>query len=258
MARFHAILMIHIVLVTICHCSLFNRTLPSNFTTPFPLKNNCTESTMVTFNRLLTTIEIIKSPKIHQNTTDRPIDPFCIVPDAKFNNTFMPDFYCPTMEPRLYCNKTEELLYLHDFYHSLGGDHWKHNRHWLDPNIDYCKWYGIYCCNTSYPLYQTCINIINLSDNNLTGTLPSTWINSSVLTIFVAKHNHLSGTIPEYHERLPNLSVFAINIPLSFADHTITGSIPSWPSAGCLTWFDVHGQMGLRYDKIIHSLIPRS
>ena len=52
-----------------------------------------------------------------------------------------------------------------------------------------------------------------MDKNNLVGTLPSPWINSSVLTIFSASDNHITGTIPDYHDGLPNLSLFAINSP---------------------------------------------
>ena len=158
----------------------------------------------------------------------------------------MPYFYCDTMEQRLYCNKTEELLYLRNFYHSLDGDNWNNSRFWLDPHVDYCKWYGVYCCNTSYPLYQTCINIIYMDDNNLTGTLPSPWINSSVLTIFSASHNHITGTIPDYHDRLPNLSSFSLNQNDPYGSDSITGNLPNWPAAGCMAWFDVHNNMHLK------------
>ena len=228
----------------------FNKTLPPNITTPFPLKFNCTKHLMPTFNKLLSKINVFKDPSINKYRPTRPIDPFC-VNSQSFNYTFLPFFYCPTMETYLHCNKTEELQYLHKFYHSLGGDKWKNKTHWLDPNVDYCQWYGIYCCNTSYPLYQTCINIISLDDNNLIGTLPSPWINSTVLSLFYVSHNYINGTIPDYHERLPNLAVFNVNPKRSpghiWYKYTMSGSLPPWPSAGCIAEFDVHNNIQLRY-----------
>eukprot|EP01084_Bolivina_argentea_P275316 469510_1 len=241
-----------LTLVVICNSSSINVTLPYNFTTPFPLKNNCTEHILPTFNRLRSTINTIKSKSIHQFRPNRPIDPFCIVPDEHFNYTFMPDFYCPTMVQNLYCNKTEELQYLHKFYYALGGNNWINSSYWLNDSVDYCKWHGIYCCNTSYPLYQTCINIIYMKDNNLTGTLPSPWINSSVLTVFTAEDSHITGSIPDYHQRLPNLSLFSIspNDPDHPETDSIYGEIPQWPSAGCMALWNVHNS------KFLNSSLP--
>eukprot|EP01084_Bolivina_argentea_P198327 339639_1 len=141
----------------------------------------------------------------------------------------MPDFYCPSMQQKLYCNKTEEFQYLHKFYHSLGGDNWINNRYWLN-TTDYCNWYGIYCCNTSYPLYQTCINIIWMDNNNLSGILPSPWLNSSVLTIFSASHNHITGTLPEWtHWQWPYQLTIANQLG------NLTGTIPPFTNAKCPT-----------------------
>eukprot|EP01083_Nonionella_stella_P153456 493071_1 len=89
---------------------------------------NCTKI-LDTFNRTRQLIHQLTTPSVHKNRPSRPIDPVCILPDFNysFNYTFMPDFYCPSMVKELYCNKTEELQYLHKFYHSLGGDHWFNN-----------------------------------------------------------------------------------------------------------------------------------
>eukprot|EP01083_Nonionella_stella_P184459 669736_1 len=200
------------------------------------LLNNCTKI-LDTFNRTRQRIKRITTPSIHKNRPPRPIDPFCLLPELNYSFTFMPNLYCPSMVKDLYCNKTEELQYLHKFYHSLGGDHWFNNTHWLDPAVDYCRWHGIYCCNTSYPLYQTCINIIYMKENNLSGTLPTPWINSSVLTVFDVSRNRISDRIPDYHKRLPNLSIFAL---APHNQHSITGPLPKWPSAGCMLLFDLH------------------
>eukprot|EP01084_Bolivina_argentea_P198326 339638_1 len=238
------LLLKHIVLIVIssivCKSSFMNTQIPiTNFT--LPSQTNCTQNMMKLFDRLRNTIHTIKSASIHQIVVNKPTNPFCIVPEIQFNYTFMPDFYCPSMQQKLYCNKTEEFQYLHKFYHSLGGDNWINNRYWLN-TTDYCNWYGIYCCNTSYPLYQTCINIIWMDNNNLSGILPSPWLNSSVLTIFSASHNHITGTIPDYHNKLPNLSLFAINPKNPFHPKTdsLFGVLPTWPLSGCMAWFDVH------------------
>eukprot|EP01083_Nonionella_stella_P299547 1018004_1 len=206
------------------------------------LLNNCTKI-LDTFNRTRQRIKRITTPSIHKNRPPRPIDPFCLLPELNYSFTFMPNLYCPSMVKDLYCNKTEELQYLHKFYHSLGGDHWFNNTHWLDPAVDYCRWHGIYCCNTSYPLYKTCINIVYMTHNNLSGTLPTPWINSSVLTIFGASQNRISGSIPDYHTRLPNLSVFGWT-PLNNS-YSIVGPLPKWPSAGCMLEFGVNGNLKL-------------
>lgn len=56
----------------------------------------------------------------------------------------------------------QDLLPL--LYETLGGDNWHNNDGWLDPEVDWCDWYGVDCFETEF-------RRLELPDNNLAGTL---------------------------------------------------------------------------------------
>jgi hypothetical protein len=102
---------------------------------------------------------------------------------------------------------------LMSIYNSTGGDSWINNDGW-GVDCDYCEWNGVSCSGGK-------VRIIDLENNNLTGTLPtnlqleelirlnlsnnnlsgsfsnvSSCINLSSLTI---SNNQFSGAFPEIH-----------------------------------------------------------
>lgn len=69
----------------------------------------------------------------------------------------------------LQCGSKEKIMereILEKFYHQCGGENWKNTENWLDPNVDYCDWYGINCHEDTF------VNSILLGSNNVVGTPP--------------------------------------------------------------------------------------
>lgn len=63
-------------------------------------------------------------------------------------------------------SKITEKDILQKFYHQCGGDNWKNKENWLDPNIDYCDWYGIACHEDEM------VDSILMGSNNIVCTPP--------------------------------------------------------------------------------------
>ncbi|CAB9517668.1 LRR receptor-like serine threonine-protein kinase [Seminavis robusta] len=61
--------------------------------------------------------------------------------------------------------KAKERQILVMLYNATNGHNWKNNYAWLDPNKDYCDWYGITCVDST-------VNSILLGSNNLSGRIP--------------------------------------------------------------------------------------
>ncbi|HYK87445.1 MAG TPA: leucine-rich repeat domain-containing protein [Acidobacteriota bacterium] len=79
-----------------------------------------------------------------------------------------------------------------------------------------CGWYGV-TCNSG----QTSVTAINLSDNHLSGTIPSTLGNLSNLQELNLSGNQLSGPIPAALDNLTNLQ------HLDLSGNQLSGLIPS-------------------------------
>jgi hypothetical protein len=62
----------------------------------------------------------------------------------------------------------QDLLPL--LYDTLGGDNWHRNDGWLDPDVDWCDWYGVICGEESSP-GQFELYALELRDNNLAGEM---------------------------------------------------------------------------------------
>ena len=127
-----------------------------------------------------------------------------------------PNFYCDTYITPFYCNRTEEKEWLRQFYNSAGGTNWTNSTNWMT-DTDYCDWFGVKCCS-AIPMQYTikppfihnlqdlphkCINYLNFGGyknqkNNVAGSLPPWWFNSTVFTMFFIENeensqNHLTG-----------------------------------------------------------------
>lgn len=107
-----------------------------------------------------------------------------------------------------------------ELYNSTEGANWTNNSGWAEgaagTRCDPCafpRWYGVACENGR-------VTILNLSDNNLTGSLPASL--SDVLVNVNFSKNNLEGNIPELHEGLR-----VINLALN----DLTGTIPALPSS---------------------------
>jgi hypothetical protein len=86
---------------------------------------------------------------------------------------------------------SQERAALIALYQATDGDHWKEHGGWMGPEGTECKWYGIACAT---PIGVTSIE---LSKNNLSGTIPDAVQDLTQLTSLDVFGNHLSGKLPD-------------------------------------------------------------
>ncbi|MCY3902277.1 MAG: trypsin-like peptidase domain-containing protein [Caldilineaceae bacterium] len=99
-------------------------------------------------------------------------------------------------------------------YHATGGDNWKNNSNWLGDR-PLISWHGVHTDRYGR------VFELDLSDNNLRGTIPSELGNLSSLVVLNLSENQLSGAVPP---ELGNLS----NLELLYLNHNrLSGEIPS-------------------------------
>lgn len=75
-------------------------------------------------------------------------------------------------------------------YYATSGANWSGVSNYLDPTLHECDWDGI-TCNTNH------VALINLSEKNLTGTLPLELLSLGKLEVLKFLGNSIGGTIPE-------------------------------------------------------------
>ena len=116
---------------------------------------------------------------------------------------------------------SSERTVLVALYTSTNGASWTTRTNWNGAAGTECTWYGV-TCNVG----GTTVTGINLSSNNLTGTLPAlTGLTS--LQSFDVNTNQLTGTIPAL-TGLTNLLGFDV------ASNQLTGNVPSVPTPNAL------------------------
>jgi Leucine-rich repeat (LRR) protein len=86
----------------------------------------------------------------------------------------------------------EELVALTALYNQLGGTSWTNNTDWLSGSsaADFATWHGVTVVNGD-------VTAIDLSSNNLTGTIPAELTQLAALASINLSGNHLSGDLPE-------------------------------------------------------------
>ncbi|MEQ8714566.1 MAG: T9SS type A sorting domain-containing protein [Cyclobacteriaceae bacterium] len=99
------------------------------------------------------------------------------------------------------------------FYENTGGDNWKYNTNWLTGNVD--TWYGV-TLNGDWRVSE-----LSLSDNELSGELPSEMPNLSELERLDLSANNLSGSIPSTIGQFENLKVLVLA-----NNYDLSGSVP--------------------------------
>jgi len=107
----------------------------------------------------------------------------------------------------------QDSLALVDLYNSTDGPNWKRHDNWLTSS-PLSKWWGITVTNAR-------VTQIDLSSNNLEGSIPSSIGNLINLKFLTVEINHLSGSIPSSIGNLVNLSDLRLN------SNQLSGSIPS-------------------------------
>jgi hypothetical protein len=111
----------------------------------------------------------------------------------------------------------EERRALETFYRDTDGDNWRIKTNWGKAPGTENTWYGI-TCNAA----NTAILKIDLSNNNLQGTLPLDMETFSNLTSLDLSNNNLEGEIPPCIVKLTNLKI------LNLSGNKFEGSIPHW------------------------------
>lgn len=104
--------------------------------------------------------------------------------------------------------------FLTTMYYSLGGGQWSFSQSWLTSTSE-CNWYGVTCD------VQGKVDSIDLSRNNVAGTLPDEVFVVSSLTDLRLESNGISGRIPSELGLLVNLHVLKLN------GNVFVGAVPS-------------------------------
>lgn len=109
---------------------------------------------------------------------------------------------------------TADSLALVALYNSTNGDSWDFNTNWLVPSKKISTWFGVHVSGTR-------VDAIDLSYNNLTGTLPTAIGDLTALELLDLYSNSITGSLPT---QLGNLSAMEY---LDLGDNLFEGSIPT-------------------------------
>ena len=109
-------------------------------------------------------------------------------------------------------------------YNATNGQHWINNTRWMkgDPCID--EWHGLYCIGGR-------VLQINMTFNNMSGTLPAELAQADMLQVVQLHNNRLTGTIPAVILQMNSLQILNLNsnqltgLPVSISMPNLTSLI---------------------------------
>ena len=103
---------------------------------------------------------------------------------------------------------TSDRAVLVAFYKATGGDNWKNNTNWLSEK-PLASWHGVSTDSTGR------VRSIELTENNLTGSLLPELGQLTNLQELDLLHNQLTGLIPPELGQLTNLQHLSLGITIS-------------------------------------------
>ncbi|KGL58953.1 leucine-rich repeat domain-containing protein [Polaribacter sp. Hel1_85] len=141
-----------------------------------------------------------------------------------------------------------------EIYNATGGDNWTNNTNWdTDPNSnsDVSTWHGV---SVEQITGQDYVRQINLSNNNLNGTVPNS-INYLVRlhTLDISKNNFITGllNIEDESNHLLNLNSSDTGISSLKLPRNMTLNIKNTPNLGCVevptTSVSYYGSLSMDY-----------
>lgn len=107
---------------------------------------------------------------------------------------------------------TQDSLALVDLFNATNGSGWTASTNWLTGPI--ANWFGVTVAGNR-------VAILSLSNNQLTGNIPTSLGNLTALTNLQLSGNQLSGSIPSSIGNLVNLTVLRLD------NNVLTGTVPS-------------------------------
>ena len=99
------------------------------------------------------------------------------------------------------------------FYNATGGANWTNNTNWLSTTEPVGNWHGV-------QVYNERVIALRLSNNQLTGTIPTQLGNLAELRFLYLRRNQLTGGIPAEFGNLANLEQLAVD------NNQLTGPLP--------------------------------
>ncbi len=126
------------------------------------------------------------------------------------------DFELCLVNDQLPCHPAHNQLI--DLYNNTNGAAWTNNSGWIDgatSNCEPCTWHGITCDN------QNNVIGIDLYNNNLVGTVPTSLGELTKLRILKLMNNDLSGVFPDIWTNLTALEF------IDLSNNNFTGSMPT-------------------------------
>ena len=108
-----------------------------------------------------------------------------------------------------------EQTALEVLYNAMNGAHWIEAQGWMNHSMPHCDWHGVACTATvdhSTDEWGQHVHRLDLSNNGLTGSLPSEIGRLTQLSVLMLSDNGLTGSLPSEIGRLTQLSYLALSL----------------------------------------------